>query len=137
MGFLNICLDCTFQFSQIPKEIENWDYWILVRKLQRNKSEWKLKIFTWILSQFRTTNLNVFFTSAEWNFLLFQRSKFQNFRRLNNGDDELAYTISCFRKIISQYFQSQRWFCMISCTGQWQQGHFPTFSNSHKILNTF
>ena len=44
-------------------------------------------------------------TKSQSNLLPFQRSKFQNLRRLNdNGGDKLAYTISCFRKIISQCF---------------------------------
>ena len=57
--FLNICIECTFWFFQIPKEIENCDYWILVRKLQVNKRE--LEVFRWILSYFKTANLHISF----------------------------------------------------------------------------
>ena len=43
--FLNICIECTFWFFQIPKEIENCDYWILIRKLQMNKRELEIGSF--------------------------------------------------------------------------------------------
>ena len=77
LGFLNICLDCIFQFYQIPKEFENWNYRILVRKLQMIKNAWKLEVFTWILSQSSIANLNVSFTSVVLNFYHFRRVNFK------------------------------------------------------------
>ena len=44
LRFLNIRLDCTSKFFQIPKETENEDYWILLRKHHMNKSEWKFEV---------------------------------------------------------------------------------------------
>ena len=62
----------TSKFSQIPKEIENWDEWVLKRNHQMNK-EWKLEVFNWIFNPLRTANLNIFFNPVEWNFYHFRR----------------------------------------------------------------
>ena len=57
------------------------------------------------LDEWGTENLNISFNLVDWFFLPFQNSKFQKFRKLNdNGDDKLVYTISCLRKIMSQFF---------------------------------
>ena len=56
----------------LPKETENWNYWILVRKHQLNKSKRKVKVSSGFLviskqqiSMFLSTQLSEFFTISE------------------------------------------------------------------------
>ena len=73
----------------------------MVRKHQMSNSEGKLEIFKRTFSHFRTASFNILLNP--------QNSKFQNFRRLNDdGRAKLADTIRCCRRIIIQFFQSQR-----------------------------
>ena len=74
---------CTNFFPIHWRDLENLDYWVLVRKRQMNKSGWKLEIFKWIFSHFRKANLNISQPCWLGYFWSFQKSKFQKFNRWN------------------------------------------------------
>ena len=53
-------IGCTSKFFPIHHgDVENWEYWILVKKHQMSNSEWKLEIFKRTFSHFRTASFNI------------------------------------------------------------------------------
>ena len=110
--FLNISLDCTFQFfwpplllsyeilpGYLPENYhqKNWFFWHL-RKLNFKIWWWKFLSEFWVIQNSKSVSFN----HVGWIFYHFKGRLNDNLRRLNdNGGDKLTPTISHFKKFLT------------------------------------
>ena len=79
-----------------------------------NKNKWKLEVFKWIFSHFRTVDLNIFLNPVDG--CTFYRFKRINFKIL---EDEMTMVVLISLRVLaaSELFHSQRKFCLIHALG--------------------